>query len=91
MPSGPVLSTDQIIDFATGDKIDLSLIDADTGIAGNQTFVLDTDSVIAAGEINISATTATSVTLNIYVDADAVADMTIVVLTTGLVASDFIL
>ena len=44
---------DTILDFAAGDKIDLHLIDANTGVAGDQAFVIGSAGV--AGHIVVSA------------------------------------
>ena len=46
---------DTINDFTEAeDKIDLSGIDANVGMAGNQSFTIDTDGVMSAGEIRVS-------------------------------------
>jgi serralysin len=51
--SGPI-SLDVVLDFSTGDKIDLSGIDANTGIAGDQSFTLvNSANPKNAGEISI--------------------------------------
>ena len=59
---GPVLQAGQsladvpkdlVSDFQMGDVIDLSQIDASLTTAGDQAFVIDTDGVLAVGEIDI--------------------------------------
>jgi Ca2+-binding RTX toxin-like protein len=81
---------DTLLDFSSGDKINLAAIDANAMAKGNQAFTLDTDELIAAGEIHVSNIGGQSV-LNIYTNADSIADMTIYVAKTGLSAVDFIL
>lgn len=49
-PNG-LACADEIFDFAKGDMIDVSAIDANASKSGNQAFVLDTDSVFSVGEI----------------------------------------
>jgi Ca2+-binding RTX toxin-like protein len=90
--SGTTASTYDIIkDFASGDHIDLSAIDADTGLGGNQAFVLNTDSTISAGEISITVVNGDSY-VSINQNADPAAEMTFVVHNyTTLTAADFVL
>jgi trimeric autotransporter adhesin len=89
--NGDAYGSDQITDFMTGDKIDLSAIDANSTLAGNQAFVVDTDGIIAAGEIHIFAAVTGVQQLSIHTDADGIADMTLAVVANSLAASDFIL
>lgn len=82
---------DTIMDFAAGDLIDVSAIDADTGVAGDQAFVLDTGGSFSAGEIKLQAMGA-DLLVSFNQDADAKAEMTILVLNaTSLAAPDFVL
>jgi Ca2+-binding RTX toxin-like protein len=67
---------DQLLDFGGTDDIDLSAIDAVKGEAGNQAFSLDTNGDFAAGEIRIKVI-ASGVRLDMNVDADAQAEMSI--------------
>jgi Ca2+-binding RTX toxin-like protein len=85
-------TADNVVDFATGDKIDFSLIDADTGTGGNQAFVLDTDLSFSTGEVQQTVSGA-NLLIEINNDADAAADMAVLLLgvATPLAASDFIL
>jgi Ca2+-binding RTX toxin-like protein len=81
---------DFITDFALGDRIDLSLIDANLGLAGDQAFVFDTDDSYSAGEITITNLGDRSYVI-ISVDGDATADMAFMVQYSGtLTAADFI-
>ena len=74
----------------TGDLIDVSKIDADETLAGNQAFVLDTGGAFSAGEISQTVVGA-NVILWFNTDADADAEMSIVLENSGLLtASDFI-
>ena len=89
-----VAAPDLVTDFAAGDKLDLHLIDANTGVAGDQAFHLGGGGG-HAGDIVVSAfdvaNNRTVVTL--YVDNNASADAAIWL--TGdhhtLAASDFVL
>ena len=89
--SGITFATrDRIVDFITGDLIDVSKIDADETLAGNQAFVLDTGGAFSAGEISQTVVGA-NVILWFNTDADADAEMSIVLENSGLLtASDFI-
>jgi Ca2+-binding RTX toxin-like protein len=83
---------DRILDFTLGDLLDLSHIDANASLAGDQAFVLDTDGVLAEGEIRLRGNLNTLVQLNL--DADAEVDMEIVlcrVAPGSLTMDDFVL
>jgi Ca2+-binding RTX toxin-like protein len=88
--SGLTASTrDHIVDFRTGDKIDLSAIDANKTIGGMQHFTLDKGGAFSAGEVKLSDAGA-HVLVSLNVDADAAAEMTFLVLNrAGLKATDF--
>ena len=90
--SGTTAGTyDYIKDFATGDRIDLSVIDAKTGVDGDQAFIIDTDGTIARGEISIAVINGDSY-VSINQNAHPAAEMTFVVHNyTTLSATDFIL
>lgn len=89
-----------IFDFG-GDHIDVSAIDANTLLGGNQHFALDADGVFSAGEIrqtvisplNAKAVDVTpDVLLEFNVDNDPAAEMSILVKDHGLLtAGDFVL
>ena len=84
---------DRIFDLEAGDKINLRAIDANLGRAGNQAFVLDKvgDNSLAAGHIR-QIESGSNLILDFNTDADAAAEMRIVLLNHGTVkASDFIL
>jgi trimeric autotransporter adhesin len=82
---------DFITDFASGDRIDLSLIDANLNVSGNQAFVLDTDGTFSAGEISITYVDSTAF-VNLYLTGDSAPEMGFVVQYAGtLTAADFIL
>jgi Ca2+-binding RTX toxin-like protein len=66
---------DRIVDFTAGDQIDLSGLDANATLAGDQAFVLDSDGVLAEGEIRLAGNFSTLLQLNL--DADADVDMEI--------------
>ena len=85
---GPI---DTIMDFTIGDHIDLSLIDANFGVAGDQAFILDVDASFSAGEISVANFGSVSyVTLNL--DSNSAAEMAFYVQYTGsLTSADFIL
>ena len=86
-----VASPDLIIDFASGDVIDLHAIDADTGTAGDQAFHLGS-TVGHTGDIVVSYD-GVHTKLDLYVNSDATADAEIQLNGnhTGLVAGDFVL
>jgi Ca2+-binding RTX toxin-like protein len=68
---------DLILSWSSGDKIDLSTIDADATVAGDQAFHLDGTSGGAA-DISYSYSSGQDVTVvNVWVDNDASIDMTI--------------
>ena len=77
--SGFDFGIDSITDFKTGDKIDVTALDANLNAVGNQAFVLDRNGISAAGEIMVTNLGNNNLELNFYVDDDAVADMTIAV------------
>lgn len=84
---------DQIMDFSTGDKIDLSAIDAKTGFmapTGNDAFALAYGS-FSMGEIR-QTVVGSDLLLEMNVDNYAGADMSILIVgrTTALTNSDFI-
>ncbi|MBI2717513.1 MAG: cadherin domain-containing protein [Rhizobiales bacterium] len=88
-----ILSTtrDTIADFATGDHIDLSAIDANLSVAGDQAFVLDTDGSFSIGEIKLEVV-GSDLLLSLNQDTDAAAELTVLLKNvTSLSASDFIL
>jgi Ca2+-binding RTX toxin-like protein len=89
-----VTGRDTITDFshAEGDVIDLTGIDADKTVAGNQAFIFDgTSAVVAAGHLSFSVS-GTTATVKAYVDAGTAVDfqITLTHLTT-LTADDFML
>ena len=76
-----VAAPDLIGDFAVGDKINLSAIDADTGLAGDQAFHIGGGGG-HAGDLVASYSSATNITtVNLYVNNDATIDS--VILMTG--------
>lgn len=83
---------DRIMDFATGDKIDISLVDADEGLSGNQAFALDTDASFSVGEIRQSVV-GSDLLVEFNTDADAAAEMAILLVgrTSLLTSADFTL
>jgi Ca2+-binding RTX toxin-like protein len=69
---------DTIVDLTSADWIDLSAIDADTGTAGDQAFTLVSAFDGHAGEMTLSYSgPAGRTTLNLDVNGDGVADMSI--------------
>jgi Ca2+-binding RTX toxin-like protein len=83
---------DRILDFAGGDLIDLSYMDANASLVGDQAFVLDTDNILTEGEIRLRGNLNTLVQLNL--DANTDVDMEIVlcgVAPGSIAADDFIL
>jgi Ca2+-binding RTX toxin-like protein len=90
--SGPYSAQrDRIVDFAIGDAIDVSTIDANSTVDGNQAFVLDNDGSFSAGEIRQTQYGA-NLLLEMNVDADAEAEMSILALNLGLLTDgDFVL
>ena len=86
-------TNDWIYDMAAGDKIDLSLIDANSTVALDQAFAIDADASFSVGEIKIE-TSGADVLLSFNTDADADAEMTIRlknVVAADITAVDFIL
>lgn len=82
---------DVIADFASGDRIDLARIDANPGNPGNQAFRLDTNGVFTKGEIRLAKSGA-DIIVSLNVDADAAAEMQILVKgVSSLQGSDFVL
>ena len=72
-----VTGRDLITDFAPGaDKIDVSAIDANAGLEGDQSFVLDTDNVFTIGEFRIRVLTNSQI-IDFNTDADPNIDMQI--------------
>jgi trimeric autotransporter adhesin len=84
-------SADLIMDFATGDRIDLSAIDANSTIGGNQTFVLDDDGVAAAGEVRVVNVDEGVFRLDVYTNGDTTVDMSITVYAASLSETDLVL
>jgi Ca2+-binding RTX toxin-like protein len=83
---------DQIADFAAGDRIDLSLIDANAAVTGNQTFALDTGGAFAVGEIRVRPLDGGGVVVFANTKGDAVPEMAITVFdVSALAKADFIL
>jgi Ca2+-binding RTX toxin-like protein len=94
--SGVTFATrDAINTFAHGDKIDLSAIDANTGLAGNQAFTFKTDFTHHAGELQFDQVATNSFLITADVNGDAVADFSLNLYTApgfgALQAWDFIL
>ncbi len=88
------MDRDRIRDFssAQGDKIDLSLIDANTILGGNNDFTLSASFTGVAGQL-IHGATATGYLVQGDVNGDAVADIVFqvdLVGTSSLTAADFI-
>jgi serralysin len=73
--SGPAtLERDYITDFATGDRIDLSALDASTLLAGNQTFSFVDDFTGQAGQVQWDVWDANTFRVSADVNGDKVAD-----------------
>jgi Ca2+-binding RTX toxin-like protein len=84
---------DRIADFARGeDVIDLSSIDADSGLAGNQAFAfIGASAFSAVGQLRVTTTSGNTIVAG-DTDGDGNADFEILVLgVTGLTAGDFVL
>lgn len=81
---------DVVRDFnaADGDMLDVSLVDADTGVAGDQAFTLVGAFSGAAGQMTVSTVSGTS-TLSFDVNGDSVADMVIKVV--GTLGTNYVL
>ncbi len=86
---------DTITAFVSGDKVDVRLIDANTTIANNQGFVLDTNASFSVGEIRQTAVNGgADLLIEFNNDADADADMAILLTGRGasfLTSVDFVL
>jgi len=82
---------DIIQGFATGDRINVAAIDANTTLALNQAFILDAGGGFVAGEFRFVVGAANTI-IEFNTDADAAAEMQIVVQNvTSLTAADLIL
>ena len=82
---------DIIAGFNVGDLIKVSAIDANTLVALDQDFVLDTDASFSTGEFSIVVSGSDTI-VNFNNDADVAAEMTFIVTGyTALTAADFIL
>lgn len=68
---------DSITDFTIGDKIDVSDIDANALLEGDQAFVMDGDGNYTAGELKVTGLGNNNLRLDFHTDDDGVADMTI--------------
>ena len=94
-------NVDAVAEFTRGvDKVDLALIDANTGTAGDQAFTLGALQAGIAGRLAISVVTAlpaTGETMHLVqgdVDGDGMADLVFLMITDGTAAptgSDFVL
>lgn len=82
---------DQIIDFAAGDKLGLSAIDANDLLANDQAFVLDADASFSIGEIRQSVV-GSDLLVEINTDGDSDAEFSVLLVNRGslLSTSDFI-
>jgi Ca2+-binding RTX toxin-like protein len=82
---------DLIADFAPGDRIDLSAIDSNRGVAGDQAFHLGA-TPDRAGDLVLAFDAANNRTvISLFVDGDAIADVTIWIAgRPALTAADFI-
>ncbi|MEE4016129.1 calcium-binding protein, partial [Roseibium sp. FZY0029] len=87
--SGPSsLTRDRILDFTIGeDTIYLASIDANLATAGNQAFMLDTNGSFSAGEIRQTQYGA-NLLLEMNMDNDAAAEMSILLLNSGLLSNE---
>lgn len=88
--SAKATGVDTIADFLTGDSIDLRSIDANSDLAGQQIFAFDMDGLINVGDVMVKQLAVGLMQVNVYTNADSIADMTINVRTTGLAAGDFL-
>ncbi len=70
MADSTVAAPDTILDLQAGDKIDLHLIDANTGLAGDQAFHLGATPG-HAGDILVSPFSGGVTLLSLYIDGDA--------------------
>jgi trimeric autotransporter adhesin len=87
-----VLTADVISDYNTGDKIDISEIDAIAGGGlANDVFVADADNIYTAGEVEVTQNGST-VTVELFTDNTAGADMVfLVTLGVGVTGVDFLM
>jgi Ca2+-binding RTX toxin-like protein len=84
-------SRDVIRNFTASDVIDIRQIDANSILAGNQAFVMDTDGMSSAGEISFKISGA-YLLVSLNTDADAAAEMQILLSNrTSVTAVDFLL
>jgi Ca2+-binding RTX toxin-like protein len=92
LDSGVTAATrDQVFGFARGsDKIDLSLIDANPSLAGNQAFRVVAAFTSAPGEVRLDRAGADTI-VQVDGDTDTAVDMTVRVVGVHLTASDFLL
>ena len=82
---------DVIADYQTSEIIDLSAIDADTGVAGNQAFVLNTGGPLLAGQLRV-ATVGTDTLILLKTNSSSTVDMKIKLLGVhSLTEDDFVL
>lgn len=90
----PVAGANLITDFVSGsDRIDLSALDANTSVAGNQTFAFIpfASKMVQAGTVRVSTVDGTT-RLSVQTDGDGVADLIIDLHSPmALTAGDFIL
>ncbi|MEM7058125.1 MAG: choice-of-anchor Q domain-containing protein [Pseudomonadota bacterium] len=87
---------DHILDFTAGDIIQLTGIDADSGVSGNQDFAFIGSAAFdgTAGELRAVNTSGNDWTIQADADGDAEADLTISVTTSdgdAITAADFLL
>ena len=85
------ISEDTIVNFDASDFIDLSMIDANSLVAGNQDFVFDTDGNYTAGEVYIHNYNGTFQKVEIHTNSDGIVDMAITLTLPVISNSDFIL
>ncbi|MDX2159290.1 MAG: calcium-binding protein [Hyphomicrobiaceae bacterium] len=85
-------AVDRILDFAAGDRIWLNAIDANTTLANDQAFVLDTDASFSAGEIR-QRVVGSNLLVEMNTDATTTAEMTLLLIgrNTLLGAADLVL
>ena len=77
--------------FTASDVINVTQIDANTAVIGDQAFVMDTDGVSSAGEISFKISGA-YLLVSFNTDADAAAEMQILLSNrTSVTALDFLL
>ncbi|MDX2157238.1 MAG: hypothetical protein SFW09_12085, partial [Hyphomicrobiaceae bacterium] len=70
---------DRILDFTAGDRIWLNAIDANTTLANDQAFVLDTNASFSAGEIR-QRVVGSNLLVEMNTDASATAEMTLLLI-----------